>query len=241
MRLDNYLVDHNLAPDLKTARGLVMAGRVLVDDTPVEKPGFAVRPASNVRVKGLKQWVARSAAKLDQFIENHSISLKNRVVLDIGASTGGFTQVALLRGAKKVYALDVAYGIIDQSIRDDQRVVLFERTNLKSIEASMFDPVPDFIVADVSFISVRTVVETICNAFTTFQCALLFKPQFETAAENLEGGILRDAQVEEAEVSRFKEYLHSKGIGQVVIEKASVKGAKGNQEYIFSFTWNSVQ
>ena len=233
MRLDQRLLELKLCADLPTAQGLIMGNQILVNDQPAVKPGLKVKESDQIRVRHQTKWVSRSAVKLDHFLEENSISVTGRVCLDVGASTGGFTQVLLERGASLIYALDVAYGIIDHKLRNHAGVRMIERTNIRNIDSGTFSPLPEFWVADVSFISVTEVFRAIHRVFPSYEAVVLFKPQFETSRDNLRKGVVVSQEVTEEELRKFEEFIASIDVRILGKDKASIRGARGNQEYLY--------
>lgn len=239
MRLREALTARGLAPDAKKAEGLILAGQVLVNDVPVTKPGTPIGTDDTIRLRGLKKFVSRSGEKLDAALENFAFPVTGRSFIDIGASTGGFTDALLQRGAAHVTAVDVGKGLLHQKIRSDQRVQVLEGNDFKNLRAADLAYAPEAFVADVSFTSLEAVLE---NAFVLLQPKLrpaegmvLFKPQFElpkAERELLVDGILEDREKSHQLLADFKARIAKLGVTAVREMAATVKGAKGNQEFV---------
>lgn len=237
MRLDEYLISRHIARDLGHAEGLILTGDVLVNDQPVNQAGFSVKESDVIRLRNTKQWVARSAQKLSSALDSFGIDVKDKVCLDVGASTGGFTQVLLSRGARKVIALDVAYGIIHSSLRNHPSVVLMERSHICKVSMDDFIERPDFFVVDVSFISLRTVCLCLKKLFSPWEGVVLFKPQFEVSKDHLRQGIVVDENVLQDSISSFKAFLKDQSIEFSDFVSSPLKGKKGNQEFLLKIYW----
>src|ERR1700735_4850155 len=204
IRLDKLLVDQGQAASRERAQALILAGRVLVDEQRVDKPGTSVPLAASIRPLGADlKYVGRGGLKLEHALSHWHIDLTNLACVDIGASTGGFTDCMLQSGARSVLAVDTGYGQIAQKLRDDPRVTLRERTNARLLtEAELLTPStrpPDFFAMDVSFISATLVLPAVLKALSTAehpwrgQAVILIKPQFEAGRANIgKGGIVRD-------------------------------------------------
>ena len=238
MKLLDYLLEHGLAADARTARGLIMRGDVLVNDRPQTSVHFSVPDGTTVRLRGAggSDAVSRGVLKLQPVATRAGFDCRGMIALDLGVATGGFTQVLLQQGAARVYAVDVAYGTVALSIRNDERVVMLERTNARELtRAELPEPVGR-VVGDLSFISWGAVLPAVVPLLApAAELLLLVKPQFELAAsgrsEMLDGGIVRDA----ATVVQCLEGLYNTwqkhGLAPLAVYPAGVRGAKGNQEY----------
>jgi 23S rRNA (cytidine1920-2'-O)/16S rRNA (cytidine1409-2'-O)-methyltransferase len=172
-----------LAETRSRAQSLIRVGRVLVDDTPVDKPGTAIRSDARVRVRGEdRRFVSRGGEKLAGALEDLGVDPTGRICLDIGASTGGFTDCLLQAGARHVFAVDVGYGQFDACLREDSRVTVMERTNARHLKAAALDPQPNFVVIDVSFISVRLLLPNLAGQLPAAELLIMVKPQFEVGS-----------------------------------------------------------
>jgi len=237
-RLDERMLADGLSESRSRAQSLIRAGRVLVDDTPVDKPGTAIRAEARVRVRGEeRRFVSRGGEKLLGALEDLGVDPTGRICLDIGASTGGFTDCLLQHGARHVFALDVGYGQLDARLREDPRVTVMERTNARHLEAAAFDPRPDFVSIDVSFISVRLLLPTLAEQLPTAELLIMVKPQFEVGREQVgKGGVVRDPALRAAAAADVKQC--AEGLGWTAVGEADSRlaGPKGNREIFVRFT-----
>ncbi|MDH3520490.1 MAG: TlyA family RNA methyltransferase [Myxococcales bacterium] len=235
-RLDERLVREGLAPTRTRAQALIRSGQVLVDDVPVDKPGTPIRAASVLRVRqAARRFVSRGGEKLAGALADLGIDARGRRCLDIGASTGGFSDCLLQAGAASVVALDVGYGQLDPRLREDPRVTVLERTNARSLQpAALFEGV-DLVSVDVSFISVRLLLPAIARVAPRAELLVLVKPQFELGRERVgKGGVVRDdaARAEAADGI----VAAARALGYALLGRADSRlaGPKGNREI---FLW----
>lgn len=237
-RLDQLLVDQGLFESRERARRAVMAGSVTVDGVPVDKPGTSVPDAAKLEVIGPKEpFVSRGGRKLAHALEYFGIDPAGWTCLDVGASTGGFTDCLLQRGAERVYALDVGRGQLDYRLRSDRRVVTLEGINARYLE---LDDIPEpcqLVTVDVSFISLLKVVPALLPVLPVGGYLLtLIKPQFEVGRELVgKGGIVRDESLRQEVVRQRGEDLASLGLALMGIVDSEVVGAKGNREALALF------
>jgi 23S rRNA (cytidine1920-2'-O)/16S rRNA (cytidine1409-2'-O)-methyltransferase len=231
-RLIARIVDDGLADTLEEAEKLVRAGLVRVDGVVIDKPGGAISPSSDVSVRERKEFVGRGAHKLIAALDSFSISSQGRVCADVGACTGGFTDVLLRRGAEKVYAIDVGYGDLDWRIRTDPRVVVMERTNVRYVE-SLPDPV-SLVTIDVSFISLTKVLPVVAKWLVpSGDIIALVKPQFEAPREDVgEGGIILNEEVHRAVLEKVTQFLSSAKLHHVATIPSPILGTEGNKEFL---------
>lgn len=212
-----------------------MAGQVLVNDTPADKPGHQYAEDVEIRLRGeVSRYVGRGGDKLEGALKAFSVDLKNVVVLDIGASTGGFTDCALQHGASHVIAVDVGYNQLDERLRRDERVTVLERTHAKDLRTEQLSPAPQFVTIDVSFISVRKVLDFIAPLLPrAVSLLVLVKPQFEAGKELVgKGGVVREAEVQEQSVAGVESHARELGFEVLGHAPSVLRGAKkGNQEY----------
>jgi 23S rRNA (cytidine1920-2'-O)/16S rRNA (cytidine1409-2'-O)-methyltransferase len=238
-RLDVRLVELGLAPSRERAQSLIRAGQVLVDETVVDKPGTKVSEEASLRVRGEDHpFVSRGGVKLAFGLEHFAASVEGCVCADLGASTGGFTDCLLQKGARKVYAIDVGYGQLAWKIRTDPRVVVMERTNVRYLEG-LPEPV-DFLVADLSFISVTKVIGAMVRiAVAGARGILLVKPQFEVGPDRVSrGGIVRDAGDREAALKATSDELERHAIRVLGHVESPILGAKsGNREFLLQIAF----
>ena len=234
-RLDQIITELEIVNSRNKAISLIMSGKVFVNEKKIEKPGKIIKINSVIRYKkDEKSWVSRGGIKLQSALEKFNIDVSNKICLDIGCSTGGFTEVLLSRGAKHVYSVDVGYGQFDWKLRNSKKITLFERMNIKNITESHI-PVPiDIVVCDVSFISIRNFFLHIKNFLNTkFIIVSLIKPQFEARREDVgRGGIIKDPKIHDRVCNEIKEWF-LKNFHDVKIEicESIIKGQKGNKEY----------
>lgn len=232
-RLDVALVDRGLADTRSKAQSLIMARRVLVNGQFVDKAGAGVAADDDVRVAELEHpWVGRGGMKLARAIDVFGIDLEGKVCADIGASTGGFTDVMLKHGAAKVYAIDVGYGQLDVSLRNDPRVVNREKVNARYLQPENFDEPVGFVSIDVSFISLKLILPAVAK-FLSGELVALIKPQFEVGRHDVgKGGIVRDEEKRQAAVDGVVAFAREIGfeVGEVI--ESPIKGAEGNVELL---------
>lgn len=233
-RLDRAIVNRGLALSRQKAQGHVMAGEVKVDGTVITKAGHMVDMASKIEIVPARiPFVSRGGLKLDAAIEHFQINVTGKIAIDVGASTGGFTDCLLQRGARTVYAIDVGHGLIDSRLRNDRRVVLVERTNFRYIERDTIAECADIITIDVSFISVLKIVpkalDFLCHGG---EILILVKPQFEVGKGEVgKGGIVRDAKQREGVVKRIESDMSGLGLVSGGVFESPVHGRKGNVEF----------
>jgi len=234
-RIDKILVDKGLVGSRERARALILAGQVVVDDQRVDKPGTQVSLAAKVRLKGGDlPFVSRGGLKLAAALEEFPVKTGGRIAIDVGASTGGFTDCLLQSGAAKVYAVDVGYGQLAWSLRNDPRVVNLERTNIRHLGPEAFDETPDLAVIDASFISLEKVLPpTLKLLGRPAEIIALVKPQFEVGKGRVgKGGVVRDPDLHLEVVERIgscAEQLNLVVSGSI---PSPVLGPKGNREFL---------
>ncbi|HEX9944449.1 MAG TPA: TlyA family RNA methyltransferase [Thermoanaerobaculia bacterium] len=233
MRLDQLLVERGLFPSREQARRAVMAGTVEVEGKRVDKPGTAVKEAARVAVLAPKEpFVSRAGRKLAHALDHFGVDPAGRVCLDVGASTGGFTDCLLQRGAARVYALDVGYGQLDQRLRNDPRVVVMERLNARHLAPDALPEPCGLITIDVSFISLLKVVPALLPHLAPGGFLLpMIKPQFEAGRGAVgKGGILRDEEVRARVVRACAEGIAALGLEPLGVFDSPVAGSGGNRE-----------
>lgn len=234
IRLDRLLVERGLLQARERARALIMSGAVLVDETIVDKAGTQVSTDSKIRIKGDDNpYVSRGGLKLKGALEEFGIDAKGSVVLDVGVSTGGFTDCLLQEGAKKVYAVDVGYGQLAWKLRTDERVVLFERENIRYFSGDGIDDEIDLATIDVSFISLKLVLPAAVNLIKKGAIILaLIKPQFEAGKANVgKKGVVRDPEVHERVVDDIIAFSREIGCRIEGTCESPIKGPAGNREF----------
>jgi 23S rRNA (cytidine1920-2'-O)/16S rRNA (cytidine1409-2'-O)-methyltransferase len=245
IRLDKLLADRGLAVSRERAQALILAGRVLVNEQKQTKPGLSVDAESALRVLGHDlKYVSRGGLKLEAALQHWAIDLNGRDCLDVGASTGGFTDCMLQSGAASVLAVDTGWGQIAQTLRSDPRVALLERTNARKLSpGELLEKFPDrtltFLSMDVSFISATLVLPAVLQAAPSVQEAvILVKPQFEAGREWVgKGGIVRDAEAHALAQQRVLECAQAHGAESLELIDSPITGAEGNREFLLHALW----
>lgn len=234
-RIDVLLVEKGFIGSREKAKRMIMAGSVLVDDEVVDKPGTKVDTSKEIRIKGNPlPYVSRGGLKLEKAIEDFGLELKGKTALDIGASTGGFSDCMLQNGAEKIFAIDVGYGQLDWKIRSDERVVPMDRTNIRHVKFDDIGVLADFVSIDVSFISLKLVLPVV-KELTTEDCEIvaLIKPQFEVGKDRVgKKGVVRDIEDHKQVVQEIYEFSKEIGLYFHNLTYSPVKGAEGNIEYL---------
>ncbi len=258
-RLDKLLVARGLAPTRERAQALILAGRVLVSEQKSDKPGASVPEDAPIRLLGGDlRYVSRGGLKLEAALSHWSIDLAGRFCLDVGASTGGFTDCMLQHGAARVLAIDTGYGQIAQTLRDDPRVTLIERTNARLLNPGDLPHGISFLAMDVSFISATLVLPPVLAALrpasdaavpnvghvsdavrqTLIEAVILIKPQFEAGREHIgKGGIVRDPAAHQLAINRVRTCLSGLGAHNLEIIDSPITGAEGNREFLLHAVW----
>ncbi len=237
-RLDVLLVEKGLFPSREKAKASVMAGVISVNGKTADKPGTEVAADSIITVKeNPNPYVSRGGLKLEKLMRQKNIDLRGMTCMDIGASTGGFTDCMLAHGAEKIYAVDVGYGQLDWKLRGDPRVINMERVNIRCLDPDTIAERMDFISIDVSFISLKLVFPVAAALLKEEgMIAALIKPQFEAGREQVgRGGIVRDEKVRRRVLERVLGYGRDNGLYADYLTVSPIKGAKGNREYLASF------
>lgn len=233
-RLDMLLLERGLVVSRERAMALIMEGKVLVDGRAVSKPGTMIKESATVTLKeaGIP-YVSRGGLKLSAVIEHFGIDLKDRTAMDVGASTGGFTDCMLKMGAKKVYAIDVGYGQFDWRLRQESRVVLLEKTNIRYLDNDRIPDEIDIATIDVSFISLTKVVPKVMEFLKQKgEIVALIKPQFELERADVgKGGIVKEEEKRQKAVETIKTFSENLGLTVLGIMQSPVRGQKGNIEY----------
>ncbi len=236
VRLDRLLVERGLAATRERAQAMVIAGRVLVEEQKVEKPGAPVPADAALRLLGDDpRYVGRGGLKLEAALEHWQIDLTGRFCADVGASTGGFTDCMLQHGAARVLAIDTGYGQIAQSLRSDARVSLLERTNARHLKPGDLAEGISFLAMDVSFISATLLLPAMAAAIgeTLREAVILVKPQFEAGREFVgKGGIVRDEQGHRVAIDRVRDCVVGMGAEVKDIIESPLLGAEGNKEFL---------
>jgi 23S rRNA (cytidine1920-2'-O)/16S rRNA (cytidine1409-2'-O)-methyltransferase len=232
LRLDQYLVEKGLAPTREKAQALIMSGLVLVDGKTADKPGQRVKENAKVEIKEPFRYVSRGGYKLEHTLEKLGLSVEGFTVLDVGASTGGFTDCLLQRGAKRVYAVDVGKAQMDQKLRQDPRVVLYEETDARELTEKHIPEKVDLITMDVSFISSKKLLPVVVKFLKEEGFLLvLVKPQFELLPKFIKKGVVKDDEKKVQAVLDVANFLKGLGFSVLRVIKAKPRGTKGNEEF----------
>jgi 23S rRNA (cytidine1920-2'-O)/16S rRNA (cytidine1409-2'-O)-methyltransferase len=241
-RLDKLLHERGLAPSRERAQALILAGRVLVNEQKIDKPGASIDEAALLRVLGEEQrYVSRGGLKLEAALSHWQIALEGRYCADIGASTGGFTDCMLQHGAAGVVAVDTGYGQIAATLRKDPRVTLLERTNARFLQPGDLPQGITFFSMDVSFISAALVLPAVVDAVrqdlaVRVEAVVLVKPQFEAGREHIgKGGIVHDPQAHQLSIDRVRRAMQECGASALSLMDSPIRGGSsgaGNQEFL---------
>ena len=234
-RLDVLLVEKGLANSRELAKAYIMAGNVYVDGQKEDKAGTKVAVNADIEVKGSQmKYVSRGGYKLEKAINEFGVQLEGKICLDIGASTGGFTDCMLQNGASKVYAIDVGYGQFAWKLRQDERVVCLEKTNVRYVTHEQVPDEGDFASIDVSFISLTKVLPAVLGVLgPNGQLVCLIKPQFEAGREKVgKKGVVRDINVHREVIEMIVNYVCAQNLGILALDFSPIKGPEGNIEYL---------
>jgi 23S rRNA (cytidine1920-2'-O)/16S rRNA (cytidine1409-2'-O)-methyltransferase len=231
-RLDILMFQRGLAPSREKARGMIMAGEVNVNGQRIDKPGTRLKPADEITVKARPPYVSRGGEKLAGALHAFPVMVEGRVCVDVGASTGGFTDCLLQNGAERVYAIDVGYGIMDTRIRGDSRVVVMERTNARYVE-SLAEPV-SLLVCDASFISLKLLLPPMAQwATADADFIVLIKPQFEAGRSDVgKGGVVRERKVHIRVLKEVIDFAQEIGLSLCGLKRSPLVGPAGNIEFL---------
>lgn len=236
-RIDQLLVEQGLAESRARAQALVMAGLVFVGDARVDKPGQQIRADAGIEVRGRDHpWVGRGGVKLAHAIAHFALDPAGAVAMDIGSSTGGFTEVLLEHGAAHVFAVDVGTNQLAWKLRQDPRVTVLEQTNARALTASIIDRPCDWVVCDASFIGLAKVLEVPLRLAAP-RCTLvaLIKPQFEVRREEVgKGGIVRDPTLHQRVCSEVRDWLENEGWRILGVTESPITGSEGNVEFLIA-------
>ena len=236
-RADQLMVEHGLAPDREKARSLLLAGRVFSGDARIEKAGSLLPPDAPLRITdGGRSYVSRGGNKLEHALEFFHIDPSGLVALDAGASTGGFTDCLLRFGARKVYAVDVGQGLLDHTLRNDSRVVLMEKCNVRYLLPEDLDDDIDLAVADLSFISLTKAIPALGEVVVPGgKLVVLIKPQFEVdKGEVGKGGVVREPAKHQKVIEKVADFSRRLGFTPLGVTESPLKGPKGNREYFLA-------
>ena len=233
MRIDRLLVERGLVESREKAAKLVLAGEVFVDGDRVDKVGALVPAEAEVELRGRSPYVSRGGEKLAHAVDHFNVPVVDRVCIDVGASTGGFTDCLLQRGAARVYAVDVGIGQLDPRLRRDPRVVVMEKTNARTLDPRIFPEQPTLAVVDVAFISLEKVLPSVFGVLAPRADAMmLVKPQFEVGRALVgKGGVVRDPALHRQVVGRLARYSVLRGWHVLGVTGSPLRGPKGNREF----------
>lgn len=240
-RIDILLVEKGLAESREKAKRLIMAGIVYIDNEKIDKSGTKVDIESEIVVKGNPlPYVSRGGLKLEKALNEFPITVEDKVALDIGASTGGFSDCMLQNGAKKIYAIDVGYGQLDWKVRSNDKVVPMDRTNIRYVTQKDIDELAQFVSIDVSFISLKLVLPVVKELTEeNVDIVALIKPQFEAGRDKVgKKGVIKDKKVHKEVIREIYEFCKKIGLNIVGLTFSPVKGAEGNREYLAHITKN---
>lgn len=234
-RLDVLMVNNGLAASRELAKAYIMAGDVYVDGNKEDKAGTKVDVNANIELRGkVMPYVSRGGYKLEKAMEVFPVTIEGKICMDIGSSTGGFTDCMLQNGASKVYSIDVGYGQLAWKLRNDERVVCMEKTNVRYITEEQVPDKPQFASVDVSFISLTKVIPPALNVMSgDAQLVCLIKPQFEAGREKVgKKGVVRDKKVHEEVILKIIDFAFEIGLNVIGIDFSPIKGPEGNIEYL---------
>ena len=239
VRLDTYLVEKGFFESRAKAQASIMAGQVLVDEQKIDKPGTSIKECAAIRLLGDQlKYVSRGGLKLEKALQVFPVKVEGKVMADIGASTGGFTDCALQNGATKVYAVDVGYGQLAWKLRSDPRVVNMERTNARALDETSLPELVDAVSIDVAFISLEKILPAVKKILKPkgFVIALI-KPQFEAGKEHIgKKGVVKDPEVHKEVINRIIRFAKAEGWSIGGLDFSPVKGPEGNIEYLLYLT-----
>lgn len=239
-RLDTLLVKRNLIETREKAKRMIMAGLVFSESERLDKPGMKVDASIPLTVKGTVKYVSRGGYKLEKALDCFDASVAGKIIADIGSSTGGFSDCALQNGAKLIYAIDVGYNQLDWKIRNDDRVIVNERTNFRYVTKELFHKgLPEFAMIDVSFISLRLILPVLTQLFeSSADVVALIKPQFEAKKEQVgKKGIVRDKKIHQEVLMNIIEFAENEGFSFLNLTHSPITGGEGNIEFLAHLGW----
>ena len=234
-RLDVLLFEKGMVPSRERAKAIIMSGIVYVNNQKADKAGMSIPEDAEIEIRGkTNSFVSRGGLKIEKALTYFQIDPKDLCAMDIGASTGGFTDCLLTRGARKVYSIDVGYGQLAWKLRQDPRVVCMERTNISKVTPDMLDDVPEFAVIDVSFISLKLVLPVVAQLLNEHgRIACLIKPQFEAGKGKVgKKGVVREPEIHLDVLNAFIENAHEAGFHVYNLTFSPIKGPEGNIEFL---------
>lgn len=234
-RLDKLLVQRGLVPSRERARALILAGKVIVDEHRLDKAGAQVHVDSDLRLKGEDiPYVSRGGLKLEKALREFTVIVRDKIAIDVGASTGGFSDCLLQFGAKKIYAVDVGYGQLAWSLREDPRIINLERSNIRHLQSSQLDDIPGLAVIDASFISLAKVLPNTLSLLTDdAEVIALIKPQFEVGKGQVgKGGVVKDRSLHDQVIQQVCDLVIELNCQVLGITESPILGPKGNREFL---------
>lgn len=236
-RLDQILFNRKLAESKTKAQAMIMAGQVFVEGKNINKSGFNISNNAAIEIKNLgPKWVSRGANKLLIALEKNKIIVKNKICIDLGSSTGGFTDVLIQRGAQKVYAIDVGTNQLHEKLKKNNKVISLEKTNARYLKKDQFAELIDIMVCDVSFISLKKVIEPNLHLLKNESVIIaLIKPQFESKKNETKKGVVKDFIIHQRICNEISEWFNNIGRSKVLnINESPIKGPKGNTEFLIT-------
>ena len=236
-RLDQILFNRNLAESKTKAQAMIMAGQVIVEGKPINKSGFNINHNANIEIKNLgPKWVSRGAIKLITALEKNKIVVKNKICIDLGSSTGGFTDVLIQSGADRVYAVDVGTNQLHEKLKKNKKIISLEKTNARYLKKDQFAELIDIMVCDVSFISLKKVIEPNLHLLKNESVIIaLIKPQFESKKNETKKGVVKDFIIHQRICNEISEWFNNIGRSKVLnINESPIKGPKGNTEFLIT-------
>ena len=236
-RLDQILFNRNLAESKTKAQAMIMAGQVCVEGKIINKSGININSNAAIEIKNLgPKWVSRGAYKLIAALEKNEIVVKNKICIDLGSSTGGFTDVLIQNGADKVYAVDVGTNQLHEKLKKNNQVISLEKTNARYLKKNQFEELIDIMVCDVSFISLKKVIEPNLYLLRNKSIIIaLIKPQFESKKNETNKGVVRDIIIHQRICNEISEWFETIGNSKVLsINESPIKGPKGNIEFLIT-------
>ena len=238
-RLDLLLIEKGLVSSRQRGRALIMAGKVFANDQRIDKPGVLIAKDDDIVLKGTDiPYVSRGGLKLEEALKSFKIKVDGLVCLDVGASTGGFTDCLLQHGASCIFAVDVGYGQFDWKLRQDPRVVIIERTNIRNMPADTLPQLVDLVTIDVSFISLKIVIPSVIKFLKQDAGIIaLIKPQFEVGKGKVgKGGVVRDSDLHNEVIKDLTKFFTKTGLKCESVIPSPIFGSKGNKEFFISLT-----
>ncbi|MDD5772211.1 MAG: TlyA family RNA methyltransferase [bacterium] len=234
IRLDEFLLKKGYCSSIKDALGLILAGEVFKDGQRLDKPGILVDDGSIININIKKKYVSRGGEKLEKALDEFKPDIKDKIAIDVGASSGGFSDCLLKNGIKKIYCIDVGYGQLDWNLRNDPRVVLKEKTNIRYLKKEDFEDAIDLAVIDVSFISLKKVIPVVLDILKPDgEIIALIKPQFEVEAKNVKrGGVVIDENCRKEAVDGILDFAEKNNLKNKGVVTSPIKGPAGNVEYL---------